>query len=201
MSTSFRINDRLVCLNDENTRVKSLQDVELMWELLKKSPAIKMVNVNLYKQQKNNALWKYENKFVCLQNKNIIQLTTFKNINFMSILQGIWRWMYNDTGPQIYEVKIAFYNSQNPGSSKELSSLHLVRKSSRKVKNLKWKSYFKPFCLRIVCKTGTYVSANVEDLNLRGNTVNPPKNRCKKNPDPIYLIPKHFSSNMLNTQL
>lgn len=51
MSTSFRINDRLVCLNDENTRVKSLQDVELMWELLKKSPAIKMVNVNLYKQQ------------------------------------------------------------------------------------------------------------------------------------------------------
>lgn len=201
MSTSFRINDRLVCLNDENTRVKSLQDVELMWELLKKSPAIKMVNVNLYKQQKNNALWKYENKFVCLQNKNIIQVTTFKNINFMSILQGIWRWMYNDTGPQIYEVKIAFYNSQNPGSSKELSSLYLVRKSSRKVKNLKWKSYFKPFCLRIVCKTGTYVSANVEDLNLRGNTVNPPKNRCKKNPDPIYLIPKHFSSNMLNTQL
>lgn len=201
MSTSFRINDRLVCLNDENTRVKSLQDVELMWELLKKSPAIKMVNVNLYKQQKNNALWKYENKFVCLQNKNIIQFTTFKNINFMSILQGIWRWMYNDTGPQIYEVKIAFYNSQNPGSSKELSSLYLVRKSSRKVKNLKWKSYFKPFCLRIVCKTGTYVSANVEDLNLRGNTVNPPKNRCKKNPDPIYLIPKHFSSNMLNTQL
>lgn len=138
---------------------------------------------------------------MCLQNKNIIQLTTFKNINFMSILQGIWRWMYNDTGPQIYEVKIAFYNSQNPGSSKELSSLYLVRKSSRKVKNLKWKSYFKPFCLRIVCKTGTYVSANVEDLNLRGNTVNPPKNRCKKNPDPIYLIPKHFSSNMLNTQL
>lgn len=133
--------------------------------------------------------------------KNIIQFTTFKNINFMSILQGIWRWMYNDTGPQIYEVKIAFYNSQNPGSSKELSSLYLVRKSSRKVKNLKWKSYFKPFCLRIVCKTGTYVSANVEDLNLRGNTVNPPKNRCKKNPDPIYLIPKHFSSNMLNTQL
>lgn len=201
MSTSFRINDRLVCLNDENTRVKSLQDVERMWELLKKSPAIKMVNVNLYKQQKNNALWKYENKFVCLQNKNIIQFTTFKNINFMSILQGIWRWMYNDTGPQIYEVKIAFYNSQNPGSSKELSSLYLVRKSSRKVKNLKWRSYFKPFCLRIVCKTGTYVSANVEDLNLRGNTVNPPKNRCKKNPDPIYLIPKHFSSNMLNTQL
>lgn len=201
MSTSFRINDRLVCLNDENTRVKSLQDVELMWELLKKSPAIKMVNVNLYKQQKNNALWKYENKFVCLQNKNIIQVTTFKNINFMSILQGIWRWMYNDTGPQIYEVKIAFYNSQNPGSSKELSSLYLVRKSSRKVKNLKWRSYFKPFCLKIVCKTGTYVSANVEDLNLRGNTVNPPKNRCKKNPDPIYLIPKHFSSNMLNTQL
>lgn len=133
-SKELRINDRLVCLNDENTRVKSLQDVELMWELLKKSPAIKM---------------------------------------------GIWRWMYNDTGPQIYEVKIAFYNSQNPGSSKELSSLYLVRKSSRKVKNLKWKSYFKPFCLRIVCKTGTYVSANVEDLNLRGNTVNPPKNRYR----------------------
>lgn len=106
--------------------------------------------------------------------------------------------MNNDTGPQIYEITLAFYNRHNSGSNKELSSLYLGRKSSRKVKNLQWTSLnFQPFCLRIVCRTGTYISANVEDLNLRGDAINPQKNRCKKNPYPIYFLLKHFSSNML----
>lgn len=47
-----RINDRLVSLNDANTRVKSLQDVELMWEQLEKSPVIQMVNVILCQYQR-----------------------------------------------------------------------------------------------------------------------------------------------------
>lgn len=134
-SKELRINDRMVSLNDENTRVKSLQDVELIWEQLEKSPVIRM---------------------------------------------RVWRWMNNDTGPQIYEITLAFYNRHNSGSNKELSSLYLGRKSSRKVKNLQWTSLnFQPFCLRIVCRTGTYISANVEDLNLRGDAINPQKNRFR----------------------
>lgn len=66
------------------------------------------------------------------------------------------------------------------------------------MKNLKWRSYFKLFCLRIVCKIGIYVLVNVEDLNLCGNIVNLLKNRCKKNFDFIYFILKYFLFNMLN---
>lgn len=136
-SKELRINDRLVSLNNENTREKSLQEVEFMWMQLEKSPIIQM---------------------------------------------GIWRWTLNDTGPQIYEIKIVFYNSHSSRSYKELSSLYRSRKSSRSVQNLQWtSSRFKPYRLKIVYKTGIYVSANAEDLNLRGEVIteNPQKNKFR----------------------
>lgn len=42
-SNFYRINDRLVSINDENTKNKSLKDVENMWELLRKAPVIHLV--------------------------------------------------------------------------------------------------------------------------------------------------------------
>ncbi|XP_061171802.1 uncharacterized protein LOC133181292 [Saccostrea echinata] len=123
----LRINDRLVAINEENTKNKSLTDVEIMWEQLQRCPKIQL---------------------------------------------KVWRWLFGENGLQICEITIVFYSIQPEELYKELSSLSLGGKIPRRVKNLRWtSSKFRPFHLRIACKTGIYVSAHVEDMALYGEPI------------------------------
>ncbi|XP_062602150.1 uncharacterized protein LOC134263788 [Saccostrea cucullata] len=127
----LRINDRLVAINNENTKNKSLTDVENMWEQLQRCPKIQL---------------------------------------------KVWRWLFSEHGLQICEVIIVFYSIHPEGRYKELSAKSLDGKVPRRVTSLRWTaSKFRPFHLRIACKTGIYVSAHVEDLALYGESIHKPQ--------------------------